>query len=516
MNAIVDTRYGRLQGINHPDHWEFRGIPYAAPPVGPLRFAAPQTPAPWAGIRRADRFSDACPQPLNPLHGINHASEDCLYLNLWAPPPAEKPRPVMVWIHGGGFCSGSGSQLMYRGKSLAVGGDMVVVTLNYRLGVLGFLHLDKSFAGEQGQHGPVSNAGLRDIVAALQWIRENIAAFGGNPDHVTLFGESAGAMCIASLLACPAAQGLFHRAIMQSGGADFVLTRDEAQRVADHFLNRLDIHPHQQHKLQHVDSNTLMKAQQECLQLHYNRGRYQQHVMQRGMTMIPVIDGDYLSQSPLKALQDGAARHIPLLVSCTRDEWNLFLHAPERDGGTLAQRCYGELSKSQLIRMCENRLPGLGEKAANIYEEMVPHWITNPAMLDVFSAFESDRIFRIPSLRMAEAQSRYRNDVFMGHFDYALGPMGACHGIDLPLVFGHTETAMGKALTGGGIAARKLSQKVQGAWIAFARSGNPSTDAIGIWKPWRQQQPHAMHFREKTRVGKDPARYTRQLWEGVL
>lgn len=516
MNAIVDTRYGRLQGINHQDHREFRGIPYAHPPTGSLRFAPPRPPQPWPGVRRADRFGDACPQALNPLHGITHTSEDCLHLNIWAPLPASQPRPVMVWIHGGGFCSGSGSQLMYRGKNLAVGGDMIVVTLNYRLGVLGFLHLDKSLPRTSDESAPASNLGLRDIVAALQWIQDNIAAFGGDSNHVTLFGESAGAMCIASLLACPAAKGLFHRSILQSGGADFVLTREEAQRVATHFLTLLDIDPNHKDKLWAMDTDKLMKAQQACLQLHYNRGRYQQHVMQRGMTMVPVIDGDYLPQSPLKALQDGQARDIPLLVSCTRDEWNLFLHAPARDGISIAQRRYRDLSKSQLIHMCERRLPGLGEKAANIYEEMVPHWIKNPQMLDVFSAFESDRIFRIPTLRIAEAQSRYRNDVFLGHFDFSEGAMGACHGVDLPLVFGHTETAVGKALTGGGNTARKLSRHVQGAWIAFARSGNPSTDAIGIWKPWRHGQQHAMHFREKTKVGKDPARFTRQLWEGVL
>lgn len=516
MNAIVETRYGRLQGIAHSDHLEFRGVPYARPPVGALRFAAPCPPEPWAGIRRADRFADACSQPLNPLHGITHASEDCLYLNLWAPPPSSSQlRPVMVWIHGGGFCSGSGSQIMYRGKNLALGGDMVVVTLNYRLGVLGFLHLDQ-MVNDAGLVAPVNNVGLRDIVAALQWVQENIAAFGGDPQHVTVFGESAGAMCISSLLAMPSAKGLFKRAILQSGGADFVMTREEAQRVAYTFLDALGVGEGQYAKLLEFDTAQLLKAQQSCQQLAYNRGRYQQHVMQRGMTLIPVIDGELLPQSPLKALQDGAAKGIPVMVSCTRDEWNLFLHVPEQDGLSVAQRHYSDLDKSRLIDMCEQRLPGLGEKVANTYEDAVPHWIKQPAMLDVFSAFESDRMFRIPALRIAEAQARYRNDVFVGHFDYDEGPMGACHGIDLPLVFGHTDTAIGKALTGGSDSARKLSRQVQGAWIAFARSGNPSTDAIGIWKPWQQHAQHAMHFRKNTRVGKDPARHIRHLWEGVL
>lgn len=515
MNAIVDTLYGRLQGIAHPDHREFRGVPYARPPTGTLRFAAPQPPEPWIGIRRADRFGDACSQPLNPLHGITHASEDCLYLNFWTPPPTSQPRPVMVWIHGGGFCSGSGNQRMYCGKNLALGGDMIVVTLNYRLGVLGFLHLDQMINADH-ELAPVNNVGLRDIVAALRWIQDNIAAFGGDPRHVTLFGESAGAMCIASLLATPASKGLFNRAIMQSGGADFVMTRDEAQRVAYTFLNTLGVDVDQPQKLLQFDTARLLKAQQVCQNLAYNRGRYQQHVMQQGMSLVPVIDGEYLPTSPLRALQEGCAGDIPLMISCTRDEWNLFLHTPGYDGQSAAQQFYRDLDKSRLIDMCEQRLPGLGERAANMYENAVPHWIKTPAMLDVFSAFESDRMFRIPALRIAEAQARYRNDVFVGHFDYDEGPMGACHGIDLPLIFGHTDSAVGKALTGNTEAARKLSRQVQSAWIAFARSGNPSTDDIGIWKPWRQHEQNAMHFRKNTKVGKDPARHTRHLWEGVL
>lgn len=513
MNATVDTRYGRLQGIAHPDHWEFRGIPYACPPTGAARFKAPVPLQPWSDVRRADRFGDACPQALNPLHGISHTSEDCLTLNLWSPLPSKQLRPVMVWLHGGGFCSGSASQRMYHGKNLALGGDMIVVTINYRLGVLGFLHLDQHFEGEDR---PASNLGLRDQLAALQWIHDNIECFGGDPQQVTLFGESAGAMCIASLLAMPAAKGLFKRAILQSGGADFVLTREEANRVAGHFLNYLDIAPDQAHRLAMLDPQTLLKAQKECLNLHYNRGKHQQQVMQHGMTLVPVIDGDLLPQSPLQALQSGAAKDIPLMISCTRDEWNLFLHAPNQDGLTLAQTNYQNLDKSRLIDLCEARVPGLGEVAANTYEEMVPHWIKNPAMLDLFSAFESDRMFRIPSLRIAEAQACYRNDVYLSQFDYDGGPMGACHGIDLPMVFGHTGTGVGKALTGGGKTVSKLGRQVQGAWIAFARSGNPSTDSVGVWKPWCQQHHSAMHFRDQAKTGKDPARLTRQLWEGVL
>ncbi|CBL44966.1 Predicted esterase [gamma proteobacterium HdN1] len=524
MNAIVETRNGRLQGIAHADHLEFRGIPYALPPLGRLRLSAPQPIPAWEGILRADRFTDPCPQALNPLHGITRTSEDCLSLNIWAPPLNGHNKPVMVWIHGGGFSSGAGSQLMYHGKDLALHGDTIVITLNYRLGVFGFLHLDHLLSGTDNEFPPASNVGLRDIVVALKWVQENIEAFGGDPSQVTLFGESAGAMAITCLLTSPYAKGLFKRAILQSGGADFILTRDEADEIARHFLKSEPIAQvlgtasgsAALALLRNLSVETLLKGQQACQLLYYNRGPYLQQVIQRGMTLIPVIDGDFLPQAPLKALQEGVAKEIPLLISCTRDEWNLFLHAPEADGTTLAKRRYAHLDKSRLISLCERRLPGLGERAANLYEEMVPRWIDTPTALDIFSAFESDRLFRIPSIRIAEAQANFRKDVYMAHFDFDEGPMGACHGIDLPLVFGHTQTPMGTALIGNNTANQRLSEQVQGAWIAFARSGNPSSDAIGCWSPWLAGAPSTLIFSRTAHMGKDPVSLTRKLWEGIL
>ncbi|TMD27978.1 MAG: carboxylesterase/lipase family protein, partial [Chloroflexi bacterium] len=271
-NLIVETRYGKVQGREQGSISVWKGIPFAQPPTGQRRFRAPQPPSPWTGVREATAFSPMAPQvpemgasmvgALGAERAVEQRpmSEDCLYLNIWSPGADGQKRPVMVYIHGGAFTLGSASDPWYDGTSFAATHNIVVVSLNYRLGILGFVYL-KDLAGADASY--TGNGGLLDQIAALEWVRENIAAFGGDPDQVTVMGESAGAMSIGALLGMPAAKGLFQRAILQSGAAGFLPTRLQATHVAQALLAKLGLQTAQLSALADVPLDALLKIQPE-------------------------------------------------------------------------------------------------------------------------------------------------------------------------------------------------------------------------------------------------------------
>jgi para-nitrobenzyl esterase len=235
------------------------------------------------------------------------------------------------------------------------------------------------------------------------------------------------------------------------------------------------------------------------------------------MSLAPMIDGDTLPQAPLIALQNGAASHVPILVGSTRDEWNLFLHTPGPQGeDSLAKTRYQDLDKAGLIRICERDLPGLGERAANYYEKIVSQRNPKATYLDMYSAFESDRVFRIPTIRLAEAQGQHTQQVFHYTLDWNKGVFGACHAADVPLIFGNVTSGLGQFLTGGCSGAQKLSATMQGCWIAFARSGNPATDAVGAWPSYSAEQRRVMCFDEQSQIKEDPHKDIRRFWDGIL
>lgn len=513
MSIIVETGLGPLKGISHEEFQEFRGIPYARPPVGELRFKAPQPLEPWEDVRNANRFADACIQEEISMFGIGNTSEDCLYLNIWTPECDNRQRPVLVWIHGGGYATGSGAQLIYRGRDLARNGDVVVVTINYRLGALGFLHLDGVI---DDSHGVSNNNGLLDQMAAIAWVKEHIHNFGGDGNEITIMGESAGAMSVATLMACPTARPLFKRAIVQSGSGDHVLTKADARKITQTFLQAAEIDPDNPQKLWELNKKQLLKAQRACAKVVIDRGLHRQTVTQIGMAFMPLVDGELIPQPPITAIEDGAAADIPLLVGYARDEWNLFLHTPGPDGSTLAQKKYHDLDKLGLIELCERGVPGLGEKTANLYEQVVRANNAEADYIDMYSAFETDRMFRIPSLNIAAAQSKHSQQVYAFSFQWDKGIFGACHAVDIPFVFGGVQSGIGQILTGGGEQARWLSDRVQACWIAFARSGNPGTDEVGAWPGYDTKSRQVMIFNEEIRVESDPTRETREYWEGIL
>ncbi|MFI5307305.1 MAG: carboxylesterase/lipase family protein, partial [Polyangiales bacterium] len=318
--TLVRTQYGTIEGEERTGHLAFRGIPFARPPVGALRFAAPEPPESWSSTRSARAFSASAMQGVSSLPGMSAAGpldEDCLYLNVFTKAADRGRRPVLFWIHGGAFVTGSGSMPLYDGGRLCERGDVVVVTVNYRLGALGYLYL-----GEHGAErmGASANVGQLDQIAALRWVRENIAQFGGDPDNVTIFGESAGSMAVCALVVMPAAAGLFHRAIAQSGSNVALRDGAAASKVTDALLAELGLSSEEAAKLRELPAERIISAQVAAAR-----------VAGAGLGFAPVVDAATLPLQPGEALRSGTAAQVPLVIGTNRDELNLFMAAALRE-----------------------------------------------------------------------------------------------------------------------------------------------------------------------------------------
>jgi len=461
----IETQSGKIRGRQQRGVVLFRGIPYAAPPVGRLRFRRPEPPAPWAGVRDAFASGPGAPQlrsslggPFTRIAGALATSEDCLTLDVATPAADGARRPVLVWLHGGAFVMGAGSSLVYDGARLARLGDVVVVTLNYRLGALGFLALADIAPGA----GFEENLGLRDQIAALEWVRDNIAAFGGEPANVTLFGESAGAMSVGALLGSKRAHGLFARAIAQSGAADHCSSRAEAARVATTFLAALGLAPGEAARLAELPVTALLAAQRETM--------LRLALTLRRLPFQPVVDGDLLPEPPLAAITAGAARGVPLLVGTNRDEWNLFL---------LGDAKARTLDEAGLRRRFERWLePRAAERAHALYREALP----NSSARTRWGAYQTHRVFLAPAERLVAAQAVHAptySYLFSWSPPLLRRRIGACHALEVPLVFGSFQHPLLRALYLGG--ARAAARELQRAWLAFARTGRPAHDSD--WAP---------------------------------
>jgi para-nitrobenzyl esterase len=485
-DGVVSVAGGRLRGVWRGDLWTFSGIPYGRPPTGPLRWLPPQSAEPWAGIRDASEFGPIAPQPPS-LPGLTSTAdpggsepqdEDCLSLNVWTPEIPEEPvlpgagRAVMVWIHGGGFTSGSGSVFLYRGGNLVRNGDAVVVTINYRLGALGFL-------GLPGPDGLMGNWGLHDQVAALRWVRDNIAAFGGDPGKVTVFGESAGGISVVALLASPAASGLFRRAIVQSGGAH-VHDREQAARSASRLCELLGLASCDRDALIGVPASDLVGATTELGTRRPDPGLLP-------LPFVPTVDGRFLPRHPLQAVASGAASSLDLIIGTNRDELTLF---------ALGNPALSALDEDGVRTWLTNSLPGVpaGDVVSSYRaareardEPTTPH--------DIWVAAGSDIVFRWPSLQLAAAHGG-RSFVYL--FEWASpalgGALGSCHALDLPFVFGAVHIPAVQMLTGSGPEVELLSEQMQAAWLSFARGGNPSHEGIGEWPAWQPEGRSTMVF----------------------
>jgi para-nitrobenzyl esterase len=491
----VEVVHGKLRGLVRDGHVAFLGVPYAKPPVGPLRFLAPQPVEPWSGVRDAVAFGHSAPQDLSsvpPFKAAFPEDEDCLYLNVYTPALDGARRPVLFWIHGGGFNHGAGTQPSYNGGRLAVRGDVVVVTINYRIGALGYLYL-----GEHGgpRWGAAANAGQLDQIAALRWVRDNIERFGGDPGQVTIFGESAGGVAVATLLAMPDAQGLFGKAIAQSGTANRLGNTDTASAVTTRYLESLGIPDADPDKLRAVTVEALLRAQA------------------RGLALSPLVEGRSLPQRPISAMREGVARSIPLMVGTNRDEHKLYVQAqrPEIDEAELARQVAEYLPRGaaaharEVIAVYRKSRVARGLPAGN-------H--------DIADAVNTASRFRIPATRLCEAQAVHQPRTFLYQFDWESpargGTLGACHGLEVPFVFGTVGTTGNDRFTGVGPEADQLAQHMMDAWLAFAKRGEPSHPGIGSWPAYSTTDRQTMIFGRRCGAARAPFEEERAVWETVL
>lgn len=487
--TLVETAYGKVQGAQDGDVLVWKGIPFAQPPLGALRFQAPQPPLSWSGVRETTHFGLVAPQPAMDAGGLpggqqEPMGEDCLYLNVWSPGADQAKRPVLVWIHGGSFLTGSGSTPWYDGAAFAAHGDVVVVTVNYRLGALGFLYLG-DVGGEQYAR---SNYGILDQVAALQWVHENIAAFGGDAQNVTVFGESAGAMSVGTLMGMPAANGLFQKAILQSGASGNVFDREQATRRTTKFLDALGLQRGQLAQLAEVPLEQLVVAQAKLVS------------GTAGLAFSPVVDGTSLPTRPMEAIAHGSAAHVTTLIGTNRDEMRLFTAFDPKQGQpdeALLRRYFGTHAE----------------------QVMATYRAHTDSPVAAWNDILTDRTFRIPAIRLAEQQVAMGARVWMYRFDWSTsvlnGLLGACHALEIPFVWDNLHQKGVRAFTGDSPLRQPLADRIHSAWILFAQHGDPNTPVLPEWAAYNLEQRTTMIFDETCWIAHDPQGDERRLWNGV-
>ena len=476
---VVRTRSGLVSGTRRNGVNVFTGIPYAEAPSGPLRFKAPRPMHPWSGVFEATTPAKTPPQPDDPsLPAAAPLSEDCLQLDVWAP-ERPGPFPVFVWIYGGGNSTGSCSQPAYQGDTFARDG-VVFVGINYRVGVLGFLELGGIMGS--GGFGSGNNA-IRDQVLALQWVKDNIASFGGDPQNVTIGGQSAGAWNCGTLLALPAAKGLFQRAIIASGGGDAAYTPERAGDFARLFVNKLG----GSQRLQSASIPEILGAQQQA-----------ESVFEDFLPYRPVIDGSFLPARPIDLVRAGGARNIATLIGHTRDEYRTFL-APTQAEGPVSPKWFLHLTLANLPPI---------ERA---YQAAFPTLTPGDRMLKLLG----DELLGMPTCQMADAQAAAGAAVFYYRMNYSIpaGPFGtySAHGIDVPLFFDHVDTAFARNVFGYNAADRPMARRVHAAWVGFIRTGHID-QGLTPWAPYELPTRRTMMIDLTTSVVEDPERIERSIW----
>ena len=490
--AVVLTDAGAVQGERGDGVVVFRGIPYAAAPVGERRFRPPAPVPRWAAVRDARDFLPACPQLVerDPTENNNSVmAEDCLGVNVWTPAADHRRRPVMVFLHGGAYIEGSTRNSWYDGASLARRGDVVVVTLQYRLGALGFLELADLGGRDYAESG---NLGLLDQVAALQWVRRNIGAFGGDAANVTLFGESVGATSAAILMAMPAAEGLFQKVILESNSGTRVgHKRAKASEIARGFLAAA--HVSTVAELRQLRWQDIRDAQARYFESAFGDSSFG-----------PTFDGVVIPQLPMKAVNAGRVARIPVLIGTNQDEIRFWSEIEELP---LTSKPPAKL-RAQLAAFAGDRADAIIATYAR----------RHPDYGEALLQLETDALWRLITVRTAEALCD-RQPVYLYLFTYrSTAPQaryGAAHSMEIPFVFGGIDAPDAIAFTGRSPARRPLMAAMQSAWIAFARTGDPSVPGGLAWPRYDRLTRQTMEFGVHSRVVDDPGADERRAWDGV-
>lgn len=495
LNPVVKIAQGELRGSFADGVNSFKGIPYAAAPFGVNRLLPPLKAEPWKGVRDALAYGPKAPQVPFPspwdvlLADLAEPGEDCLNLNIWSGDLESPGQPVIVWIPGGMFESGTAAMSTYDGSRFARDG-VVCVTINYRVGADGFLCLEDV-------HG---NLGLLDQIAALEWVRANIAAFGGDRENVTLVGQSAGAMSVGTLLSMPRAEGLFHRVIVQSGGAHQVISAETGLRAGRRLAEIMEV-PATREAVAGVPLDRMLQAQMQLkseLIANPDPTRWGREIAINVQPWQPVIDGVNIPEHPMNRINRGIGAEIDMLVGSNLDEWNFFL-VP---GGMI-----GHIPDDMLAMV----IAGYGlpvQTTLDTYRASHP----GADASELLSAIQGDWYFRMPALRLADAHAKSsQSSTYMYEFAWRSpqfdGKLGAAHGLEIPFVFDTLDTGDDPLI--GKTGPQDLADLMHADWVAFATHGKCS------WPKYDLRRRATMRYDANSEVVYDPRPAERVLWEGV-